>query len=123
MSNVKDLFQRLESERRETERNSSSVSAKFSVSLPEQDLRRLDYIAAYLDKPRSVLVRDILIQALFDAEDELGLSRIDREAEVYDLHEGTYDEDDDSRKYHTEYGLYVEDGVIPAFMKGSKKDE
>ncbi|WP_342480459.1 ribbon-helix-helix protein, CopG family [Paenibacillus sp. FSL L8-0340] len=122
MSKVKELFQKLERERRETERNNSSIPAKFSVSLPEQDLRRLDFIAAYLDKPRSVLVRDILIQALYDAEYELGLTRTDTAAEIYDLEEGTYDEDD-NRKYLTEYGLYVEDGVAPAWMKGSKKED
>lgn len=124
MSNVKGLFQKLERERRENERNNNSVPAKFSVSLPEQDLRRLDYIAAYLDKPRSVLVRDILIQALLDAEDELDIVKVDRTAEFEDLSNGfVYDDEDTESKYLTEYGRYVEYGILPAWMKGNKKDE
>lgn len=52
----------------------SEVIIPFSVRLSERDMKRLEYIASRYDTKRAEMARELLVAALSDAEEVIGLS-------------------------------------------------
>lgn len=94
-SDVKGFLQQLKKDKREKERRKGKEQ-RFTVTLSEFDYRRLRYIANELGLNKSALVRQLLIQALNDAEKVFGLEEIDS-----DLEQST------GYKEYTRYGLFI----------------
>jgi hypothetical protein len=72
-SDVFQLIKKMKQEKEEQEKRNRGTEKRFTVVLSEYDYRRLNYISKELGAVRSSLARQLIVQALNDAEKALGL--------------------------------------------------
>jgi hypothetical protein len=100
VSEVSEFLQQMLREKAEKDKRSKGKEQRFTVAMSEYDYRRLRFIASELGEVRGAFVRNLLIQALNDAERALGLEgwTVDEAASI-EHHETMYEK--------TYYGRYI----------------
>lgn len=103
-NNVRSYFSKLEKEKKEREKRSKGGDKRLTVVLSDYDFRRLKYIAKHFGELNSVFARNIILEALADAEKFLDLEEYDNDFPIF------YTDEDGEQKVEfdlSSYGQYI----------------
>lgn len=100
MSNLTDYIQKMADEAFAKTKRNRGTEKRLTVILSDYDHRRLKYISEKLGEPASTFARNLIMQALTDAERILHLDELD------DMAIGE-DDDGDFIYPYSDYGNYI----------------
>lgn len=100
MSNVNDYLKKMADEVASKKKRARGTEKRLTVVLSEYDARRLKYISKMLGETSSAFARNLIVQALDDAEKVLYLREYEDEPMGLDA-------DGDPIYSRSEYGMYV----------------
>jgi len=100
MSNVNDYLKKMADEVASKKKRSRGTEKRLTVVLSEYDARRLKYISKMLGETSGALARNLIVQALDDAEKILNLDEWEDEPTGMDEYGNVMFE-------RSEYGSYI----------------
>lgn len=102
-NNLKGYLSKLNQEKNSKQKRMRGKEKRLTIILSEYDFRRLKYISKILTTQTSVFAREIILEALSDAELIIGLSEFDIELTEFTNADG----EQDFGHSQSDYGDYI----------------